>query len=352
MSDMLVPLPWRGTPQQITNTHLYWIKDLGDDVWCDLWLRWPKHDLPSGYNLYIVSFHLEAVDVKWIHQQSQRISARIIVLSDSNYYDWQHPDTVYPYTFYWWHHQAKQIVEWFPKPPTQKTLTHKFSAICNRITQSKLIVFTLLAEYAKESSILKLTNWEGQDSRIKTNNKKLDSIADIFYNKWFGKILKLDDSDRFINVQRYSASPWTPVYQNCALHFTNESFHYSYMQDELGHYCYPGPFITEKTLKCLVGGTGFSPVGQYDTYASLERVGFEFNYKFDTTFDQDPGNISRLEKLVQLIELLLPLDTDEIFDFTKTCSEHNQNHVYSREFYNQCEKYNQGIVNKIFIDFL
>ena len=50
MSDMLVPLPWRGTPQQITNTHLYWIKDLGDDVWCDLWLRWPKHDLPSGYN--------------------------------------------------------------------------------------------------------------------------------------------------------------------------------------------------------------------------------------------------------------------------------------------------------------
>lgn len=350
MTDMLVPLPWEGKSQDISDSRVEWIKELGKNVYCFLWQRWPEHNLPKDYDLYVVSFHLEPVDIKWLHQQSKKIKQPIIVLSDSNLYDCPLPDNVSYYKFYWWHHQIEQLINWFPEPQNKK-ITHKFSAICNRITQSKLLVTTLLLEHAKKDSMIKLSTWEGQDSRITTGNNVLDELYHIFYNKWYGVIIDLPDSNKFINKQIYSANPWTEIYQNCSLHFTNESFHYSYMQDELGHYVYPGPFITEKTLKCLVGATGFIPVGQYDTYRSLQEVGFDFSYNFDISFDQDSGNITRLEKLINLINNFIKIDATDLYNLTKTSSEHNQEHVYSNTCYNICESKNSEIINSILTAF-
>jgi len=347
---MLVPLPESGTSSTIDLSNQTWLKDLKGKVWFDLWLRWPTHDLPTGYELYVTSFHLEAVDIKWLHKQASFIDAPILVLSDSAQYDCPLPDNVHYFTYYWWHHQLELIKQWFPHKKT-KNITKKFSAICNRITQSKLLVTASLLEIAYQDSIIKLSDWEGQDSRLKTGNVQLDDIVDNFYNKWFGTIIDLKDTKDFINQQNYSANPWTDVYQCCALHFTNESFHYSYMQDEIGHYNYPGPFITEKTLKCLAGGTGFVPIGQFDTYNKLAELGFQFEYDFDTSFDFDNGNITRLEKIVKLVHFLNNYTAEEIYNFTKTSSEYNQEHVYSNKFYKNCESHNDEIINTILSKF-
>jgi len=350
MTDMLVPLPWQGKAQDIPDNRVNWLKHLKGNVYCALWQRWPDDDFPEGYDLYVVSFHLEAVDIRWLHRQTEQIKQPIIVLSDSNLYNCPLPDNVYYYKFYWWHHQIEQIKKWFPQQ-FNKNITHKFSAICNRISQSKLLVTTVLLEQALDCSMLRLSNWEGQDSRIKTGNKELDQLHNTFYNKWYGKKIDLSDSEQFINKQNYSANPWTDVYQNCALHFTNESFHYSYMQDELGNYIYPGPFITEKTLKCLVGATGFIPVGQFDTYNSLQEVGFDFDYSFDVSFDQDSGNITRLEKLINLTKNFTKMDAVDLYKLTKTASENNQEHVYSNKLYRNCEKYNENCISNVLNDF-
>lgn len=350
MSDMLVPLPWKGKVQDISDRRMHWLNELGQNVYCALWQGWPNLDLPLGYDIYVISFHLEAVDVAWINKQAIKVRSKIIVLSDSNYYDCVFPSNVHCYTYYWWHYQLEQLQEWFPHKQT-KNINKKFSAICNRITQSKLLVTASLLEIAYQESIIRLNDWEGKDSRLKTGNIKLDNIVDNFYNKWFGTLIDLDDTKDFINQQNYSANPWTDVYQCCALHFTNESFHYSYMQDTTGHYRYPGPFITEKTLKCLAGATGFVPVGQFDTYNTFTQLGFEFNYGFDTSFDTDSGNITRLEKIVDLVHWLNNYSIEEIYNFTKTSSEHNQEHVYSNRFYKNCESHNNEIINAILTKF-
>ena len=350
MSNMLVPLPWEGTIENIPDSRMTWLKELGSNVYCALWLRWPEKDLPKGHDTYIVSFHLEAVDVDWLKRQASIVNSSIILLSDSNYYDCIFPNNVHCYTYYWWHYQLEQIQKWFPNPVV-KNIKYKFSNICNRITQSKLLVTTVLLEHAREDSLIKLSTWEGEDSRLKSPNPRLEEIRELFYSKYFGNVIDLDDSKKFVNVQSYSANPWTPVYQNCAVHLTNESFHYSYMQEELGHYCYPGPFITEKTLKCLIGGTGFIPVGQYDTYNTLQTLGFDFSYDFDTAFDQDSGNITRLQKLVNLIEQLIELDAIDLYNLTKTASKYNQEHIYSNTLYKICENHNHNCINRILNDF-
>ena len=350
MTDiMLHPDSWRGISADCTINNMDWLQELGKNTWCDLWLRWPSKQeilLPQGYNLYVVSFHLEAVDLKWLWNQSKQIEAPIIVLTDCDHYDTPLPTNVTIHKFYWWHEQVELIKKWHPQP-VSKQISHKFSTICNRITQSKLLVITKLLEL-NTKSIMKLSTWKGECADLKTGNKMLDELHDIFYNKYYGQTIDLADTHTtFKNHQYYTSNPWTDVYQKCALHFTNESFHYSYMQDEFGNYTYPGPFITEKTLKCLVGATGFIPVGQFDTYNALRKVGFEFDYAFDINFDSDHGNISRLESIITLITELSTWSAHDLFHATEESSNYNQYYIYSNKFFETCVVHNLNTINKI-----
>ena len=347
--NMLHPYMWRGIAPDCQIPKMEWIKQFGKNTYCALWQRWPGcndvHNLPDGYDLYIVSFHLEPVDVPWLWKQS-KIDAPIIVLSDNTLYNCPLPDNVKPYVFYWWHEQLALINKWFPKK-IDKNITHQFSAICNRISQSKLLVTTALLE-SDSKCMIKLSKWQGTSYNHKTGNKKLDNLFDIFYNKWYGNEIKLEDTGKgFHNEQRYTSNPWTDVYQRCALHFTNESFHYSLQHDELGVYVYPGPFITEKTLKCLAGATGFIPVGQFETYKALQDVGFKFDYEFDTSFDNDAGNITRLESIVNLVEQLSTWTKDDLFAATEQSSKYNQEYVSSQDFYKFCAIHNNKTIENL-----
>ena len=42
----------------------------------------------------------------------------------------------------------------------------------------------------------------------------------------------------------------------------------------------------------MLGATAFIPVGQFETYRTLETLGFRFDYDFDITWDLDSGNLS------------------------------------------------------------
>jgi hypothetical protein len=346
---MLHPDPWQGIATECRIKDMEWIQNLGKNTWCDLWLQWPHQkqlQLPKDFNLYVVSFHLEAVDLKWLWQQSQHILSPIIVLTDGDCYDCPLPKNVQIEKFYWWHQQIECIRKWYPDP-VEKQIKYQFSNVCNRITQSKLLITTALLEL-NTNSIIKLSTWKSPDAELTTGNKDLDQLHDIFYSKWYGKKLDLEDTqESFVNNQKYTSNPWTDLYQKCALHFTNESFHYSYMQDEFGNYIYPGPFITEKTLKCLVGATGFIPVGQFETYKALEQVGFKFDYDFTIDFDNDSGNISRLASIVKLLTEISTWNENDIYNATKQSSLYNQDHIYSNSFFDICVAHNLNTINKI-----
>jgi hypothetical protein len=351
MHKMLVPESWSGTVDQIKNQDISWLKNLPKNTYCDLWLRWPDHDLPCGYELYVVSFHLEVIDIEWITEQAQKTSAPIIVLSDLNYYNYPFPKNVYLYTYYYWHRQTDLIKKLFPNK-VEKQLTFKASAFCNRITQSKMIVFTALAEYLGDQALLKLDDWLEEKNvhyRNNTGIKKLDNIADLFWSKYFGKKYAIDQFNNNIdNIQTKTSDPWSRAYQECVFNFTNESFHYSYMINNGQQFIHPGPFLSEKTLKCLVGATPFVAVGQFDTYASLINLGFKFDYgNLDLSWDRDSGNLSRLSSLVDVIINFQQYSINDLFEMSKDSTEHNFNHIWSNNFYNNCELINERTVETI-----
>ena len=347
---MLVPSPVEGTRDNVLSFPGYeWIKQLPDKkIYFALFQRWPNQNLPTGYDYYIVSFHLEAVDIAWLKQQ--KVAGPIIVLLDGQSYNFKIPGVEF-LSFYYWHYQLQQMQEWFGIKE-KITPTYKFSSVCNRISQSKLWITTKLLETAKDSSLIVLNSWL-EEKNVHgwqlTGNTVLDQLTQTFCNRYQGQEIKIDEFDTATqNSQNITANPWQSLYQDCAIHFTNESFHYSLMWEHGQEYIYPGPFITEKTLKCLLGGTAFVPVGQFETYKTLESLGLQFDYEFDSSWDLDSGNLSRAESIIELIDQLTQFEVTELVAKTENSSKYNQNYIISGKFFDQCQQKNEKSIAQIF----
>jgi hypothetical protein len=345
--EMLVPLPWSGLPSQCDSADVDWVKSLKDTTWLSLWQRWPETNLPLGYSSYVVSFHLEAVDVDWLDRQCSRISAPIVVLFDGSYYDWPHSENLHPLCYFYWHRQCEKILKWHGIQRTIADKKYLASAVCNRITQSKMIIFTALAEYlGHEHSRLILSSWLEEKNvhyRQTSGNAELDRLCDIFWSRYYGQNIRQDEFGKHDNFQAHTSDHRQPWLSECVLHFTNESYHYSLMGDRIR----PGPFITEKTLKCLVGGHAFIPVGQFETLTWLTNLGFKFDYGLDLSWDDDPGNLSRLEKICDLIKNISTMSVNDLERSVRTSTQHNLDHVNSAAFYQNCEKHNQTTIDRV-----
>lgn len=335
-----------------------WVRELGNDVYFGLFLRLPTENkivIPPGHRMYVLSFHYEPFETEWLLKQFETIQAPIIILNDGEFYNFPAPPNVHIYTYYSWQQHIDQIIAWFPERQ-QRKITHKVSSLCNRITQSKLIVFTALMEYLGESECLvKLSQWLVEKNvhfREPSGVKLLDDLSDIFYNKYFGRTYKVDEfNNSHDNIQSINSNPWNPFYMNAALHFTNESYHYSLMSNGTENMIRPGPHMTEKTFKCLVAGTPFIPVGQFRTYANLKKLGLKFDYGLDLSWDEDPGNLSRLVGIVNMIKSLSNYSANELTEMTKESTDHNTHMIWSGEFQRLARSHNDAIRQQVLKEF-
>lgn len=347
------PIPWKDYE---------WFENLPADTYFALWIRGPigssgqPIELPLGHDLYVISFHYEHLDCEWIIRQVEKIKQPIIILNDGSSYDFPWPENVYFFSFYSWHIHLRQIMTWFPTRHPRK-LKYKISAVCNRITQSKLIATTsVLENFPRDQILVKLGTWldeKNVHNRSQTGSKKLDDLSGIFFSKYFGNEILIDEfKDQTHNFQRVNSDPWQPLYLESAIHLTNQSYHYSYMIDELGCYTRPGPCIDEKTFKCLLAQTPFISVGQFDVYNQLQDLGLRFDYdKIDLSWDLDPGNLSRLDSIVDCIVDLKNYSIDGIDQMTRSSSEHNADFIWSGDFDRQCSIHNEKIAEKILLQF-
>lgn len=350
MQSMLVPPPCQGTAKQIFCHPGYeWTeKFTNKKIFYALFQGHQTQDLPMDYDFYVVSFHLEAVDLNWIKRQN--VVGKIIVLFDGYDYELNLPN-IYFVSFFYWHYQMELMLSWFGVQQKQKPY-YKFSAVCNRITQSKVWIVTKLLETAKSESLIVLNNWLEEKSVHHwqpTGNVVLDDLTQKFQKTYLGQQIKIDEFDNGTqNRQSITANPWQPLYQDCAIHFTNESFHYSQMYENHQLYTWPGPFLTEKTLKCILGATAFIPVGQFQTFKILKDLGFKFDYDFDISWDDQAGNFDRACGVIDLIDWLNQFDVEQLVSLTQSSADYNQAHVLSKNFFKRCNEKNLEAIEKIY----
>lgn len=367
--EHIMPPEYFGTaPDTEFWNEMHWINDLPKNTFFSLWVKFPPaQDLPSGHPLYLIAFLDEPVDTDWLSRQITNISQPIIVLNDGGVYDFSLSDNVYFYQYHSWHYHMNKIMTWFPDRKKRK-IKFKASAVCHRITQSKMLIFTALMEYLNRDELLvKLGNWleeKNVNYRYPIHVPELDHLADIFFNKYLGTTISVDEFPSRGNFQRFNSDPWHPFYVNSALHFTNESHYHSNRRPHLSRQVWsggfsqtrrpsvitacPGPGLSEKTYKCLISGTPFISVAQFDVYCSLEKLGFKFDYgPLDLKWDQITSDHTRLLEIVNLIKKLPCYSIGDIVDFTKHSSNHNMHHVWSGEFSKLCQVRNEQTASTI-----
>ena len=356
MSRYIMPDPIFGKPKfPLWWAEINWLEKLPKNTFFFLWANAPGNNsinLPQGHPLYVITFHQERLDHDWILEQSARIDAPILILNDGSCYDLPLPDHVQFYNYYSWHHHIDQIIQWFPtKQPRQ--IKYKISNICNRITQSKMMIFTALMEHHNHTDLLiKLGNWleeKNVHSWQPTGVKELDEITDVFREKYLGRTIMVDDFCNDVdNIQSINSNPWQPFYTQSALHFVSESYHYSFMHTDRGEFTCPGPQYSEKLYKCLIAGTPFIPVGQFQSYKFLRSLGLKFNYgDLDLSWDDDPGNLTRLQGIIRLIKDLKNYTTSDIVEMTQHSTDHNIEMIWSGEFYRRCQDHNSTVRDHI-----
>lgn len=359
----IMPLPWFGDNKfPKVWDEIEWLRELPETTYFALYLRNPSNDrhhikLPPGHPLYVVAFFDEPFDHAWLLNQCQTIKEPIIVLNDGQVYDLPLPPNVFFYQYHSWHYQFDRMAAWHPTKQ-QRNVKFKASAVCNRITQSKLLIFSaLIQKIDRSESLIRLSSWleeKNVHGREYTGIAQLDKLADYFFEHWHGKELFIDEFFKpEHNFQQTNSNPWLPLYLDSALHFTNESYHYSLMNDELGQYIRPGPSLSEKTYKCLLAGTPFISVAQFDVYRSFEELGLRFDYgSIDLSWDQDPGNLTRLCSIVNLIDDISKLSIEEIEHMTTESTQYNFDQVWSGDFRTTCQTRNEQTIEKILAKFL
>lgn len=342
---------WHGPIEKFVREDIYpWLRKITKkSVYCVLWANWHQHiQMPKGYDHYLISYHIENPDIKWIAQQQSRTGGRYIILHQGNDYG-QSSNEIRYITYIEHHRDLEQMISWWGVKETSKDRKYKFSAVCNRITQSKVWITTKLLETARDQSLIVLGDWtEGKNVHYweTTGNPVLDSLTETFKTKYLG--LKISDNfDQSHNDQRHNSNPWQPMYVDSILHFTNNSFHYSYMMEGDQTYTYPGPDIDEKTLKCLLSGTPFIPCGQFEILKTLSDLGLTFDYGFDLSWDLDPGNISRFESICRLIDDLNQIDPLTLAQKVLAVGKRNQDFILNKNFFTLCEKKNSQALEQI-----
>jgi hypothetical protein len=347
MTIQFAPPVWHGEPSKFTRFDIYpWIKQISKykKVYCVCWANWMYvPDLPSDYDYYLITFPLENINLPWLEHQRQLVDGKFIVVHAGRNYDYNLKNTTF-ITYLEWHNHFDQMIEMHSVQPIKENKKYKFSAICNRVSQSKAWMTAKLLDVAPEDSLVYINTWiesKNVHNWELTGNKVLDELT-LLYRERHENTVFNDGFSQFSD-QRYNSNPWHDIYNNTALHFVLCSFHYSYMSD----YIYPGPDIDEKTLKCLLGGVPFIACGQFDIYTHLRHVGFEFDYGFNLDYDKDPGNLSRFETITHLIDQLAQMPKEEIVDVTRKSTHNNRDYIIKKGLHARCEQLKSIAIEQI-----
>ena len=74
----------------------------------------------------------------------------------------------------------------------------------------------------------------------------------------------------------------------------------------------------------------------------------QFDYGIDTTWDLDPGNLSRASGIIDLIDHLIQHSVEELVIKSQESNRYNQNNIVSGKFFKQCQQKNNESIAQIF----
>ena len=105
--------------------------------------------------------------------------------------------------------------------------------------------------------------------------------------------------------------------------------------------------LTEKTFKPIAMGMPFVIVGTQGSLKYLRSYGFRtFGHLWDESYDDEPDDSQRIEKIAQVLKHLEATNCQSIFESAHEIIEHNWNHFYNGGFEQVLWQELQGMLNE------
>jgi len=259
--------------------------------------------------------------VQWCQMNPE---VQFICLGDIDVYDWVYPDNLQFVDYRFFYCELAQLLELFRHtlvPVKNKTYKYKFSSLSHRLRQFRAVVTAKLLSVAKDDSII---SWHNQDNMAPgIHSGLIESVMhmDCFKDLDWSFLHKTTAIDNWDSSYQFKDHPHSildaryPAYQEAFVNINNESFWFGWHHIDKIKHMTPGPYISDKTWKCISTGTMFINNGQPNTYNFLhEKYGIPFNFDIDLEFDTIPGDIDRMRAVLDTIDQLVVRDLSDIID--------------------------------------
>lgn len=325
-------------------------------TYCYFSLCWPKQTLisecPTDYDTYVIHFQFEYADFEWIRDFCSKVyPSKVLLITPYNTCKYQCQNLVLLQYQGW-----PIALDWYQKEygwpdVVFDSKTKKISSLSNRISQFRAYVSAYLYQnWSQEDYMMswhnKLDKPEDLYLLNRTGNAKVDKVIDFIKNSFLNK--KIIPEQSFVNTPLTNLDYNWSAYTDCLINVSNESVNNSFQIIDDKDYIMPGPFITEKTIKCLLSRTALLPAGQYKTYEYLQSLGFHFDYPWDTSFDDIPGDISRIEKVFDALDQIKELNFEYIKQKIKYSCDHNREHIISGNFLSLISRKNARYIDQFY----
>lgn len=319
------------------------------DVFLGLNLQWPNFELPTSYSKYFLSFHTEYLHLDWVLDQAKKVYPKqIILVADYAINPGLHwPDNIKTVKWITIHKQIKLLQKITGVNTDIAVPQYKISSLSFRVSQyKKFVTAYLLKHFANKDMILTYHNviltYHNNPGKIDDHHSfppgfaHLDALDVSSVDK---TLINFDDD--FAGASPIKNGDWNNnAYNNALINLTNESFHYSGTVFNQQPDIWPGPYITEKTFKPLLAGRPLLVIGQFQTYEYLSRLGFDVNFGFDRSYDNDPGDLTRIGKIFKVLDTINATPIDLLFDSSIDAVKFNLEWIRSNNFYQHCQDLN------------
>jgi hypothetical protein len=332
--------------QKLPLIYLFYDDISFDNIYC--WFNCQIFDpalIPlDKFDKFVLSFHTEFLEHKILFDFfSCNPDKEFLLISDWNHHENIFPSNVTTVTWITLHTQADYIIRTHGYCKS-KNPSRRLSSLSYRHEFHKAAITSYILSHTQPSDrILSWWDVKRQPPYYLQPGYHIDpAIAKYVLHPVFQNLdpIRLDEFDNspLANTQ------WRHLaYLDCVFNLTNESVYNS--NSEIGRL--PGPYITDKTWKVLLSGTGLIPVGQTGTIEHLKSLGMFFDYQIDLSFDSLVHDDERILGIFSTIDSILERPIYRLQKDIQESNAYNINHIVTKRFSKKCQDHNSQQRDKI-----
>jgi len=350
----------RDSTLSYNNQLLYgdWLFDLFDGkTWVCLNFNWPDQSvtIPDDRDLYIFSWHLEPWPYDWLLSfADSHPNQRIIVIGEFEPCFLRANIRILKY--HCWHLVLPTMLSiWNADNQFRDVRSKLISCLCGKPDFYRSLIFAFISKYLQNDSRI-LVSWNTTADylcpsigmlNVKLPIERLEDLRLTYIDQnLLDQSITIDSKKNLkhlVPLDRWNFDCWPGA--EAWINVTNETYCRSDLRD-IGIPTAPGPYLSEKTWIALVAGLAILPNGQPGTYAHLQSMGFRMDWPWPMDFDLETGDLSRLNKVIDMIEWILAQNEQDLISSIRSNCEFNFHHVRSLNFQRQIININDANLDK------